>query len=126
MSSSAVAPSNVESSTEAPVKDKKIPFKAHVHLEKLIKSKFGVILEVRHETYSKSAPASTRSGKPIVGSTSVFAFKSKEDAIAWRDGTVKPLASAVAKCGINDTFTKVNGLTRALNRLYRNLKEGKS
>lgn len=94
-------------------------FKPHVHLERLVKEKFGVYIEVFHDQFNP--PILNYRNKPIRARTTVMAFKSAEDAKAAsvHPGSVTAVAVATSECSVNDTFEKRIGLTRAYSRLYR-------
>lgn len=94
----------------------------HIFLEKLIQDKFGVFIDVCHTQFDKKDPGFSAFGKPIRARTAVFAYASKTDAINAKLGIqVMPLSIATAECSVKDNFEKRVGLTKALQRLYRNL-----
>jgi hypothetical protein len=100
------------------------PAKASVHtyLEDLIRNRFGVFLDVVHTQFSKKSPGYSAYGKPLRARTAVFAYRSKEDAIAVRENPeIKPVGMAISECSVNDQFNKKVGLSKALHRLYREL-----
>lgn len=82
-------------------------FLPHVHLENLIKNKFGVSLTIRH--------AQNVIGRPEGGYTSVTAYSDKH--------AVAPIAQEIAYCRPGEAFNKRTGLTVSLRRLYRTLAE---
>lgn len=94
-------------------------FKPHVHLERLVKDKFGVYVEVFHDQFDP--PIKNHRNKPIRARTTVMAFKSVEDAKAAsiNPGSVDAVAIAVSECSSKDNFEKRVGLTKAYHRLYR-------
>jgi hypothetical protein len=94
----------------------------HLYLEELIRTRFGVFLDIIHTQFTKEDPCFSAYGKPLRARTAVFAYKSKEDAIAVRENPeVKPVAMAISECSLNDQFNKRVGLQKALHRLYREL-----
>ncbi len=94
-------------------------FKVHVHLEKLIKDKFGVFLEVYHDQFNP--PIKNYRNKPIRARTTVMAYSSANDAVkaSKEPGSVIPVGIAHAECSANDVFEKRVGLAKAYHRLYR-------
>jgi hypothetical protein len=99
-------------------------FKPHVHLERLVKEKFGVYVEVFHDQFNP--PILNHRNKPIRARTTVMAFRNIEDAKAasQNPGSVQAIALASSECSVNDTFEKRVGLTKAYSRLYRELAKG--
>jgi hypothetical protein len=94
----------------------------HTYLEDLIRNRFGVFLDVHHTQFTKENPGFSAYGKPLRARTAVFAYKSKEDAIAVRDNPeIKPVCVAISECAISDQFNKKVGLSKSLHRLYREL-----
>jgi len=92
-------------------------FKAHVHLMNLIKQRFNVVLEVRHDRFDNlTNPMDKSSGFPRA-ITHVEAYANIEDA----HNRQNVLATAAAYCSWNDQFTRSAGLTVALRRLYQEL-----
>jgi hypothetical protein len=109
----------MNTSTSTKKKDK---FHPHVHLENLIKNKFGLFIEVNHRQFDP--PTLNFRDKPIRARTTVRAFKSIEDAKNFfQKKGVFAVAGAISECSIHDNFVKRVGLQKALHRLYREISQ---